>query len=108
MWKDKNNPFRTDPDILLTSIPTLLRWNQGLQSKNLTEGELLKMENLEWFFYVHENYLNSDSNPEVERYSLTYYDEFVNFARNFNPNGKMLAFYFYGQKNESVRALKTQ
>jgi Eukaryotic protein of unknown function (DUF953) len=109
MWKDKNNPFRTDPDTLLTCIPVLLRWDheRGLQRKILTEGQLLKKQNLEWFFYVQENFLNSELNPEVERYSLRYHDEFVHFARNFDPRDKMLTFYFYGEKNESVSALMT-
>lgn len=103
IWKDKNNSFRTDKDILLTSIPTLLRWKneKNLQRKTLEENELLDEEYLEWFFYVHEYYLTNATNGE--RYQLKYHDEFVKFARNFNPKKKLLTFYFYGEKNETVK-----
>lgn len=28
-WKDKEHPFRKDPALLLTSVPTMMRWQDG-------------------------------------------------------------------------------
>eukprot|EP00245_Coleochaete_scutata_P005344 TRINITY_DN1881_c0_g1_i1.p2 TRINITY_DN1881_c0_g1~~TRINITY_DN1881_c0_g1_i1.p2 ORF type:complete len:129 (+),score=16.20 TRINITY_DN1881_c0_g1_i1:258-644(+) len=28
-WKDPNHPFRHDPKIMLTGVPTLMRWQEG-------------------------------------------------------------------------------
>lgn len=106
MWKDKNNSFREDEETLLKSIPTLLRWKheRKLQLKTLEENELLNEKYLKWFFYVQENYSKKkDSNDHTERYELKNHDEFVNFAKNFNSKEKLLSFYFYGEKNETVR-----
>lgn len=107
MWKDKNNSFRTDNDTLLTCIPVLLRWKheRGLQRKNLEEGQILKEKNLQWFFYVQEDYLKSEPNAKLERYSLKNHYEFVQFAKHYDAEDKLLTFFFCGEKNETVSAV---
>jgi thiol-disulfide isomerase/thioredoxin len=40
--------------------------------------------------------------PKVERYDLKYYEDFFNFKNSFNSNGRIVNFYFYGEKNITV------
>jgi len=46
-WKDKANSFRTDPNVKISSIPTLVLW--GTQ-RRLSEDSVLDVENLEMLF----------------------------------------------------------
>ncbi|MFH4980759.1 hypothetical protein AB6A40_007468 [Gnathostoma spinigerum] len=39
-WKDKQNPFRTDPKFSVSCIPTLMEY--GAKSKRLSEAQLRK------------------------------------------------------------------
>lgn len=64
---------------------------------------MTKEDNLEWFFYVQEDFLAPDSTEKVNKYHLKYYEEFRYFRRNFNRKERTLYFFFYGEKNETVR-----
>lgn len=105
MWNNESNSFRKDEDTNLTCIPTLLRWKYGKssQEKLLEEDELLNENYLEWFFYVQEDFMVQKMSKKVERYQVTYYDEFRNLVKNLNRKDRKLFFYFYGEKFENVR-----
>jgi hypothetical protein len=47
-------------------------------------------------------FLSTAQSAKVEKYELKYYDEFLNFTKNFNSNGKIVNFFFYGEKNITV------
>uniref|UniRef100_A0A0N5AB44 Thioredoxin domain-containing protein 17 n=1 Tax=Syphacia muris TaxID=451379 RepID=A0A0N5AB44_9BILA len=47
-WKDRNNPFRTDEDLKVSCIPTLL--DCAVKGKRLTEGQLTNDELIKDFF----------------------------------------------------------
>ncbi|XP_055913238.1 thioredoxin domain-containing protein 17-like [Eupeodes corollae] len=44
-WKDMKNPFRTDKDVLIQVIPTLIRWkaHQRLEGPQCENKDLLEM-----------------------------------------------------------------
>ena len=44
-WKDMKNPFRSDPNIKLMVIPTLLRWKSvvRLEGEQCEKWDLLEM-----------------------------------------------------------------
>ncbi|CAF1094013.1 unnamed protein product [Rotaria sp. Silwood1] len=46
-WKDPNCSFRTDPNLRLTNIPTLVEWGT---TKRLTESQLLDTEMIKILF----------------------------------------------------------
>jgi hypothetical protein len=46
-WKSKDSPFRTDPKLKLTSIPTLVVWDT---SKRLSDSQLTNPSNIELLF----------------------------------------------------------
>lgn len=34
-WKDQGHPFRSDPALKLTSVPTVMRWRDGAATHRL-------------------------------------------------------------------------
>eukprot|EP01130_Rhizamoeba_saxonica_P002602 TRINITY_DN12376_c0_g1_i1.p1 TRINITY_DN12376_c0_g1~~TRINITY_DN12376_c0_g1_i1.p1 ORF type:complete len:131 (-),score=20.78 TRINITY_DN12376_c0_g1_i1:11-403(-) len=49
----RGNPdyfYRTAPEVKLTAIPTLISYQNGLETKRLVEGELHNLSNVQQFF----------------------------------------------------------
>jgi len=46
-WKDKSCPFRTDPKLKLTSVPTLMAWGTP---KRLSDESVNNLDNLSMLF----------------------------------------------------------
>jgi len=42
-WKDRSNEFRTDKDLKLTGVPTLLRWGGQKLAENKLQPDLIAM-----------------------------------------------------------------
>jgi hypothetical protein len=63
-----------------------------------------KMRKLSFFllFLVLLTIVIKVQSAECEKYELTYYDDFLNFLDTFDEKDKIVNFYFYGQKNETV------
>ena len=40
---------------------------------------------------------------KYEKHELKYFEEFLHFIENYDMEGKIVNFYFYGEKNETVR-----
>lgn len=47
-------------------------------------------------------FLSTAQSAKVEKYELKYYEEFVRFTKNFDSKGRIVNFYFYGEKNITV------
>lgn len=47
-----------------------------------------------------------NKSAKYEKHELKYYEEFLNFVENYDMEGKIVNFYFYGEKNDTVRSEK--
>lgn len=50
-----------------------------------------------------ENTQSENVSKKYEKYELKSYKDFLNFTQNFDANGRVVNFYFYGEKNETVK-----
>jgi len=46
-WKDAKNPFRTDPKLKVTAVPTLIAWDKG---NRLVEEQLFRRDLVDMLF----------------------------------------------------------